>query len=383
MDSFIVKGRTFTLPIPNENEFEQNDSVSDKRMIILLNNKCNFNCIYCYSAHGRKIPRPELSFEDIIPGIDYICKKQEKLPDGYVNIRFYGGGEPFMSRDVLIKTIKYIDERANKLNHHIKIMTNGSLLKPDDIDWLKKYNVSLDFSFEVLEDIQMAQRGNYKKVDENIKMVDSAGINYRIWTVVTPRNVNRLDEMLQKAKHSYPNLKWINIELVVSDECTSMLQDEFLKSFFKVKIKAQELGVIITNSRIDCFKKPRKRHCQPELCITNDGYYTICHTTASHPGQIKDDFNFGNDLHSFLDNRNAVQEIMRKSSTNNCDKCLAKNYCAGGCIYANLAFPRAVVQSICRFMINSVKLQTLKKEDPELFNEYLLCNESFDDFASK
>ena len=381
MASFSVRGRTVNYPDPQECEIEKNDLVSDNRIVILLNNRCNFNCIYCYSAMGRVHANPELSLADIKPGIDHICGIQEKKADGCIKASFYGGGEPFASRKVLKEAVEYINERGKYIRRDIKIMTNGSLLKQEDLDWLKSNDVTLVFSFEILEDIQMSQRSQYEVVDWNIRMADLSGLKYRLWTVITPRNVHRFDEIIGTVKEKYPHAQRLNIELVVDDECTYELQDEFLKAFFKVRKTASEAGVNILNSRIGCFELPRKRHCQPEFCITFDGYYTICHTTASNP-DIKDMFNFGKDIEGFVNNRQGVEKIIRKSSMNNCENCIAKHYCAGGCIYANLTQSNIVVQSICRFIVNSVKLQILEKEAPELFEEYLNSDQTFDEFAN-
>ena len=378
---FKVKGERICYELPSESKIEQNLQVSSDRLVVLLNNKCNFNCIYCYSAMGRKQPNPELKLSDIKPSIDYICSVQEQKENGCIQVSFYGGGEPFVSRNVLQETVNYIKERAHNIRSDIKIMTNGSLLRSDDLQWLKDNDITLVFSFEIFEDIQKEQRGSYAIVDRNIKMVDCAGIKYRLWTVVTPRNVNRLGELLDVVHDNYPNVQRVNIELVVSDECSFELQDKFLKAFFVAKRKADALGICILNSRIGCFGHPKARHCTPELCIAFDGSYTICHTTASNP-DIKDMFDFGKDLDSFIQNKDKVSSVIRKSTINNCENCIAKPYCGGGCIYANLTSSNIVVQSICRFIINSVKLQILMEVNPNLFNQYIDSNLTFDEFAS-
>lgn len=381
MIQFNVRGKTFTYSPQNELPTFHNQKISDNRLVVLLNNTCNLNCIYCYSAGGRAQKNPQLKLEDIIPGIEYICEQQEKKQDGYVRLDIYGGGEPFVSRKVLRETIEYFSLRAKNIRHDIKILTNGTLLREDDLIWLKKHNVMLSFSFEVFKDIQEQQRGYcYDIVDRNIRMVDEAGISYRIWTIITQRNVNRLEELLEVIKNRYPHVKRINMESVVSDECTFEMMDQFLKSFLKARKKAEQLGLIIHNSRIASLDLPKMCHCDPELCITNEGFYTYCHTTSSNPA-IKEDYAFGKDLKAYIANQALVDKSIRMSRTNNCENCIVKPWCAGGCTYANVTSSNIVVQSICRFMVNALKLKIIEQKDPFMFEEFLASNMSFDDFA--
>lgn len=382
MIQFKVKGKIFTY-IPKEDQpILQNQKISNNRLVVLLNNTCNLNCIYCYSAGGRAQKNPQLTLEDVIPGIDYICEQQEKEENGYVKLDIYGGGEPFVSRKVLKETVEYFSQRAKNIRHDIKILTNGTLLREDDLAWLKEHDVMLSFSFEVFKDIQEQQRGCcYEIVDRNIRMSDEAGIKYRIWTIVTPRNVNRLEELLEIVKIRYPHVKRINMESVVSEECTFEMMDQFLKSFLKAKRKAKELGLTIHNSRITSLEVPKMCHCDPELCITNEGFYTCCHTTSSNPA-IKEDYAFGKDLKTYIASQALVNKSIQRSRTNNCENCIAKPWCAGGCTYVNVTSSNIVVQSICRFMINVIKLRIVELEDPQLFNEYLSCDQTFDEFAA-
>ena len=64
---------------------------------VLINQRCNFSCAYCYSADGRD--NREMSFEQLISIIDWFVDKRRGTE---LEIIFSGGGDPLLSFTLLL-----------------------------------------------------------------------------------------------------------------------------------------------------------------------------------------------------------------------------------------------------------------------------------------
>lgn len=102
-------------------------------LIIMPNNMCNFECIYCFQDHDKKHISDQM-VENIIAAVkDYHYK--HGLKQFYIE---WFGGEPMLSFSV----IQYVTNELNAffdkqgVNYHYGMTTNGSLLTSEKIDYL-------------------------------------------------------------------------------------------------------------------------------------------------------------------------------------------------------------------------------------------------------
>jgi uncharacterized protein len=113
---------------------------------------CNLACTYCYADEGRFGGKPRLM------GWEVARAAIDRLLDGAgrrrVTVGFIGG-EPFLNRAVIYKSVQHASERARGLGVPVgfSITTNGTLLNSADIDLLREHafaiSVSLDGGREV------------------------------------------------------------------------------------------------------------------------------------------------------------------------------------------------------------------------------------------
>ena len=113
---------------------------------LLLNEKCNFHCVYCYSAQGRS--NAELTDEQIEPVLRWFLSAERKAPKKRT-VMFMGGGEPVLSWKKLVaatelakqiaeehaKRDSLLLERAGHANRevHLRLMMELiTLLTPDN-----------------------------------------------------------------------------------------------------------------------------------------------------------------------------------------------------------------------------------------------------------
>lgn len=94
---------------------------------------CNLRCKFCYAS--------DKTITNIDPQKVFLII-DKLFAYGIRYIRF-GGGEPFLRKD-LIKIIEY----SSKKGIDCDIITNGTLISADDIQWIKKYIKNLSISLE-------------------------------------------------------------------------------------------------------------------------------------------------------------------------------------------------------------------------------------------
>lgn len=108
--------------------------------IIIANGKCNWHCPYCF-LKGLPEPKeaPSVSQEALIEKLSLLDKKSPGI------IRIWGG-EPLYNKEAFIKVCQCI----NKVdpNRKIAIVSNGSLLNKDWLDFFKDHNVTVSLSHD-------------------------------------------------------------------------------------------------------------------------------------------------------------------------------------------------------------------------------------------
>lgn len=161
-------------------------------------NMCNANCQYCYiPASVRKS-----SLQMTIEQLEYILKKITKyftsLKKDTKPVIVLHSTEPLLMKKTIFDVIC-------KYNHdfHFGIQTNTLLLEKEDVEFLKKYRVSVGISLDshipqINNQIRknISGGGNFDKAVRAIKWFDGyEGLN--IITTVTNKNVEYLPEFVE------------------------------------------------------------------------------------------------------------------------------------------------------------------------------------------
>ena len=115
-------------------------SSSIRTLKIQLGLSCNYSCTYCSQRFVPNAPETNPSnVEKFIMNMDHWCKSQPE------QIEFWGG-EPF----VYWKTLKPLAEQLRDKFPKAKflIITNGSILTEEIIDWIEKLDISVGISHD-------------------------------------------------------------------------------------------------------------------------------------------------------------------------------------------------------------------------------------------
>lgn len=144
---------------------------------LVLTNKCNLKCIYCY-ANGGSYNQDilDMNLDTIINTVNYFYDKFTWIHQ----ISFFGG-EPLIKIDLIEKACEYILDFCEKNNRKLPIfsmVTNGVLLNGKAIEIIKKYNIAINVSLDGPKEFNDRQRKFVGKnesvfdvVDKNIKQL--------------------------------------------------------------------------------------------------------------------------------------------------------------------------------------------------------------------
>ena len=268
-----------------------------KQIAIMINDKCNLQCSYCYQNHNRS--NKEISLELVNKLINYF-KKDNK----YNSIMFYGG-ETMLSPNIVKK---FITELGSQ--YHYMIMTNGTIpLNKFSLE-LKEYKNCFTFGFSY-DGLNQKNRSlnNLNQIFKNINFLHKNGFAFKIMHVLSSEALCNLNDNILFLSNIHPIVKLRRICNL--HDCWS----EKDKEFFINNISKTTLLVCYLNNIKNCrislpnqiqFKSGTegiKRHafyCQNSLAtgsnvIGIDGKIYPCENRAANKienyGLAPDDLN--------------------------------------------------------------------------------------------
>lgn len=121
-------------------ELNHNDTES---YVIMLTNKCNMTCGYCFEKEIKNVEyKKEYCVHDLVA---YLTKRGKKK----YQIRFLGG-EPLLNKPLLFECLDAFDKMRieNNVTFKYNIITNGTLIDYEVLDYFKKYDVFVILSFD-------------------------------------------------------------------------------------------------------------------------------------------------------------------------------------------------------------------------------------------
>lgn len=336
----LLNDITNVVPVAKRNGYVR--SVRDFiNLSILPNNVCNFSCSYCYSAQGRS--RLRISYTQVKSAVDFFLSP-ERNQSNLLTVSIFGGGEPLLSwNDVVKPLLSYLQIKANEQQRRIitTLITNGSLLPEDFISICLSNNIDLVISYEVLRDVQDCQRLHYDLVTGNIRKMIEKGVIPAINTVVTPFNVNRIDETVEQLHTMFPEIKYLSVEPVKDLHLPNRrdFYGQFVTQFMQAREKAKHYGIILSCSASRKVDQTIERYCAGEMALCADGSLSICPCVSSPSEPFFDSYVYGHiaeDGSLTMDEQKLAGLLCINVNTHPwCKKCFARWNCSGGCMHSN------------------------------------------------
>ncbi len=159
---------------------------SIRYLILALTNRCNLSCTYCYN--GRTDAVVDMPGPMIRQAIGIAAE------DGHPFHLQLTGGEPTLVPASIEKAAILASETG--LCRSMGIQTNGTVLTTDVMALFKRYGFQVGVSLDGSPEIHQKQRGMAAETFRGLRMLEDAGIPFRVTTVVTKTNVLFLDQLI-------------------------------------------------------------------------------------------------------------------------------------------------------------------------------------------
>lgn len=328
---------------------------------ILLNYSCNFHCVYCYSAQGRN--NTEVHWDTLQTFIDRVFARPVKDNMPRVRFSFSGGGEPLMSYPLLQQAIEYIEHKSQehpRLAYSLAVVTNGSLLNKEKIEYLKEHNVRIVVSYEILKSYQDTERGCYEAVTRNICLLDAMQADFGIRCNITKEAVEAMPDMVREIAGKFPDIKSVTFDTILAPnlfrtpEELEKYYDSFLDMYYKAKDLATAKGIEVACMGVELKDMLRNRGCEAKFCLTPRGTLTACSRVSSPDEPLYPYFQYGNAVH--IDEPKIKQLMsMNTACAARCKDCFARWNCGGGCTLFFESFPKEYHNIYCAFRRNALR----------------------------
>lgn len=378
--SYIETFRDLTDVIPvAERQGQIHSEIDFINLSILPNNVCNFSCSYCYSAKGRSSAR--IDFEAVRTAIDYFFALPRPVTPPLLTVSIFGGGEPLLSwKGVVRPAIEHICNRQLPEGQRVVItlITNGSTVGEEILSYCRRYKIDLVVSFDILEDVQNAQRRHFDEVAANIRYMIDNGVVPAVNAVVTELNVMRQVEMIESLHLHFPEIKYVSFEPVIG---TVRDRKNFYRqmsvNFIEAMDKALEYGIALSCSTLRNLDVTVDRYCAGEFALCPDGSISVCPCVSSAEEPNYEQYIYGHVAGGevMIDR----DRLLRLLSVNVhgypwCRHCFAKWNCGGGCMNTNVTNGGRQDTDYCTFtrtLTRHFLYKRLEKTYREDYNEDL------------
>jgi pyrroloquinoline quinone biosynthesis protein E len=166
-----------------EADFEQERLESPNILTVSITRACNFQCIYCFNASGRRMP-------DELTGNEWCNVIEQARQLGIFQI-LITGGEPTLRADLplILRKLKASDLQ-------FKLFTNGACLTDELCELLagKSVQVSLDTADREIHK-RLTGVDTFNTVVANIARLVKCGIHVSVKSVITTLNTDGLTDL--------------------------------------------------------------------------------------------------------------------------------------------------------------------------------------------
>lgn len=319
-----------------------------------LTKNCNLACRYCFERQSETKNSSEgvMSFDVFNKGLDFFQRLINLDKDRFnerKTIIFYGG-EPFHNKKLLFSAITEIQNRIKKgdlpVQTKMLVVTNGTLINEEDIQFIKKNGVTVTFSLD--GDRQASANRVYpdgktlawNKATETFKKCVEAGIDLNIACTLSPETIARQKEVLDY----FISIGATNIgfNVILDNDIIQLNTDyddkaaEFVTTAYQT-LSDNNITENRTRRRLDVFKHkhPCLFDCNAaggrQIAIAPNGDVGICH---EHIMDKKHFITTIDDM-EFNPKQSAEYKMWNKRSPlyiESCQNCIALGVCGGGCV---------------------------------------------------
>lgn len=297
-----------------------------------VTNRCNLKCGYC-SYDARNDINKELStnlMKSIIRRVS-LNKIQQLV---------FAGGEPLLRKDIQ-ELILY----AKKLIPDIGMVTNGTLITPENAEFLvknvNKIQVSLDSGIQSVHD-SIRGEGSFERTVEGIRLLRKYGHSQvKITPTVNRFNIDSIESIVHIAKELDVMLEARFFLPIGRGNCNkidfSVEYSEMSEAFSRIWAECEKLNFdkysikhfydSVMTAKTSCGV------CKDKICVDVDGSIYPCAYLMDKGTKIGNIFDKLN-IYEIIDNSEIGSQIAHFDVDNikSCKQCQVRYFCAGGCM---------------------------------------------------
>ncbi|HLD37578.1 MAG TPA: radical SAM protein [Candidatus Nanoarchaeia archaeon] len=207
----------------NSHEFLERDNLQLLHMLVMITNRCNMDCSYCYTEANMHIDKRELPFKQWNEFFDIANLGGRFISQ---NISFTGG-EPTIYPN-FAEVLRAVDGK-----YKVEVTSNGLEIKKDILDTLVKceslkyFNISID-SKNLKEDEIMRGKETYHPRIKNLKLLYTNKVPICIGEVISHINLSSLEETTRFFLSEFPGIKIKYIPLTKIGKAIQIDEELFL-----------------------------------------------------------------------------------------------------------------------------------------------------------
>lgn len=309
-----------------------------RHLYLLITSDCNLRCSYC------RVPKAHvvMSATTSQKAIDLFARVRDKTLRP--KITFYGG-EPLLNWDVLAKSVLYAREKLGN-EVEIALITNGTLLDKNKIEFIRKHSLTLGISCDGVNDSDNIFRkyadGSpaWNGIFQGVQTVAEEGYPFSVSCTLHRNNIYRLGEIVQEfpKKLQARGIAFNLLRGIPPGHPAYVPMLEQTKALIQVFPIMEKAGVyedrLMRKVKSFVTKIPHLRDCSGmgrQIAIHPDGTITACHLTSQWGvlGSVKE----GTLDWSELDKWAKRSPLLMPK----CAHCPAILLCGGGCALTPLS----------------------------------------------
>lgn len=313
-----------------------------------LAQSCNLACSYCYADEGRFGGKQRLMSEEV--AVKTIERTIEQAQGRRVTIGFIGG-EPFLNRTTLYRSVEYATElaAAGGITVGFSVTTNGTLLNRSDIELLQQHPFAVSVSIDgdaTIHDLHRSDRygaGSFATVVEHLRpLLEHPGrAKIAARATVTRADLRVLERVEALSAIGFPEIGVSPLRTSPDPNLTFTAEDWsiFLQEMIRTaEAEWQRLlagkDFRFANLAI-ALREIHRGSCRPLPCgaadnyvsVSAEGNYFTCHRTID-----REEFSLG----TFADGlsqtaREKFLQVRTVDRQEPCRSCWARYLCGGGC----------------------------------------------------
>lgn len=338
-------------PIQRELTVEQFSNYKPHHFVLIVSQKCNLQCKYCYAQGGNFGGKESFMPQEVADeAVSFLIRNSNKQECG---LTFFGG-EPLLNFDLISRTVQYAKKKSAEQGKRFRfsITTNGTLLTDKIIAFLKKESFEVLISIDGPKNVHDAWRvfpngkGSFDAVQKGtLKLIEDPGFHFSARATLTHNciSLRKLSDFFDEERFSRAMACPVSPKRAGGerdDYCLSprdfkKLLDEYERLAFSIIHKYQKGKPVVLNPFKEYMKLLQGRVRRRFSCGVGRGMLTISAQGDIYPCQRfvgVENFVIGNLDHG-IDSQRVFDIFCNFEATRrSCNSCWATFLCAKGCM---------------------------------------------------